>query len=724
MTSAGFTGLGLTPNAHIVPWGRLDLAYENQLPGVVRDPVGHNFVAGFGLLPNLEIAGRIAADDLQCNGFTQKNCGGARDLSAAAKIGIGLDSGNKFHIAAGAADFGGAVTYFRTYYGVLSYNEGPIEVSAGLAKRSGRGINGSKSPLNGPFGGLAWQPMPLVRGHIEYTDGNAWGGVRLYAPGQWLPAGWQASVGVNQRLTSTNLTAKSWWSLGLSIPLYKVPELGTGAAKAPLPVLAAGQYAQPTYEARNLLAAPPPAAAAPASPGLGVVTAPTNVPAPVIASKAAPSSAVRDSDLQQLAAALKARGLEDISVGRMPDGSVAILANNAAYKWNSLDALGTALGTVSRTLGHAEIAYRLVLTQRQIPLVAITGQANCLKQWINNQGQLCTAGELLTPGGGPLEPLYAGAAWVVRDLAPSWQTLRVTISPVLRTNVATEVGVLDASLGVNASVALPLWKGADVEWSRNIALNNSNDYETGGVFANRQVRSATERLALTQTVRVPLEKWLAGVNETEASRFGMGGLTAQGTVGRVGGNFDGALGALRWEPGYGLHRFTGQAGIFKNNDYKKPGTLLAGLETAKPVLLGYRYAVMPTRTYLEATGGQFMNNDRGVQFGLRQWFSDVAVNVYYKRTSFGNSAARSFVGLEMSVPIGPRQDPVYFDRVQVGGPQRFAHAIETVVGQSNAVSPGYGALPPVPTIDAVFNSDRASLAYFEDNIQRIRDAAR
>ena len=119
-----------------------------------------------------------------------------------------------------------------------------------------------------------------------------------------------------------------------------------------------------------------------------------------------------------------------------------------------------------------------------------------------------------------------------------------------------------------------------------------------------------------------------------------------------------------------------------------------------------------------------MNNDRGVQLGMRQWFADVAVNAYFRRTGFANSRARNFVGLEFSVPIGPRQDKAPSNHFQFSGTQRFAHSVELLIANPNTVSPGYGAMPPVPSIDATFNSDRASLAYFEDNIRRIRDSAR
>lgn len=702
MTPAGYTGLGITPNAHLLGWGRLEASYDNQLPGIVQNPSGHNYVLGFGLLPNLEISGRMAANDLHASCFSSPGCG-ARDLSAAFKGGIGLDAAGRFRIAAGATDIGGAVTYFRTFYGVLTYNEGPVEVSAGLAKRSGPGIAGSRSPLDGPFAAAAWTPLPWIRGQIEYTDRNAWAGVRLFAPKDWMPEGWTAYVGANQRLTDTPLTQKSWFTAGISIPLYKVPDLPGNKAKAPLPPLAGTQQAAPVYEARTLA---PPADPQPKAPA----------PAPV---------AANPEQLDSLAAELQAKGLEDIWVGVMPDGSVALRADNASYNWNSADAVGAALGAVARTLGDARVAYRLVLTQRQTPLVAVTGQANCLREWIANAATTCTAGELSTPGTGALEPLHHGAAWRVSKLQPSWKTLRLRLSPALRTNVGSELGVLDYSVGVNAGLELPLWNGARVEWRRNIPVAESSDYERNGIFGNRRIKSETERLAFTQTLRIPLEAWLAPGDDAKARRWGLAGVTAQATVGRIGSHFDGALGSVRWEPGEGRHRLSAQAGRFR---HAKFGTFDApGPRRATPVLASYRYHFTPTRTFLEGTAGQFFGNDRGFQVGMRQWFSDVAVGVYYRHSGFQNSPARHMARVELSVPIGPRREMAPAWHVQVTGTPRFTHGVETTLREpvgGNPIRPGMGALPPTPTLEETFNSDRSGLVYFEDNIRRIRDAAR
>jgi len=709
MTQAGYTGLGITPNAHLLGWGRFEATYDNQLPGIVRTtpgavrgPEGHNYVAGFGMFPNLEIAGRLAANTNSTNCFVAPGCG-LRDLSASAKVGIGLDTRGRFRVAAGVTDVGGAATNFRTYYGVLTLNEGPLEASAGLARRSGTRA-GSIAPLHGPFAAAAWQPLPWVRAHLEYTDKNAWAGVRLFAPQQWLPEGWSAYVGANQRLNSNNLTQRSWWTAGISIPMFKVPDLPGNAAKAPLPALASTQQPAPQYEARTL---PPAAPAAPAAPVVAAGAAPAAVPV----APAPLRAEVTQAQLESLAAGLRDKGLEDIHVGRMPDRSVAVRVENRNYTWNSVDAVGAALGAISRALGDTSSGYRLVVTQRQTPLVAVTGQANCLRDWLANAAPTCTAGQLVTPGGGQIDGVLAGVAWDIRAQEPVWEKLRLTMSPVLRTSVGTELGALDYALGINVGLQAPLWAGAVAELRQDVPLSNSDDFEAGRGFGSRRIRSGIERAALTQMLRLPADHW------------GMTGLSAQVSVGRFGMDYDGVTGAVRWEPGEGRHRVSAQAGWFRNRWPGVTGNL--GPRNAYPTLASYRYNVAATRTYLEATGGQFMSNDRGIQLGLRQWFSDVSLQAYYKRTKSSGSPTRQLIGLEVSVPIGPRRDTAKLGPLHLTGTPRFAHSVETVVrNTNNAVRPGVAALPPTPQLDATFNSDRASLLYFEDNMRRIRDAAR
>jgi hypothetical protein len=716
MTSAGFTGLGITPNAQLLEWGRAEASYERQLPGIPRrstglsQPSGHNYVLGFGLLPNLEVSGRLATNNFDANCF--RGCG-VRDLSAAGKVSIGLDTANRFRIAAGATDVGGAVTYFRTYYGVLTFDSDAFQTSLGIAKRSGTGIQGSRSPLHGPFASAAWQPTPLVRGHVEYSDGNAWAGVRIFAPKEWLPNAWSLSVGANVRVTGSNLTDRSWLGATLSIPLYSAPApRGTGQIMASAPQT--GQPALPSPEPARAQAQ---SAVTPRD--QRSATAAAQAPVAPVARAALPTT---DEQLMALAKELEDKGLEDIWIGRVQDGAVAVRANNGTYRWNSADALGAALGAVARTLGDSRAGYRLVLTQRQVPLVAVTGQADCLREWIMSAAVNCTAGELSTPGTMLLDSLHEGATWLVRARRPSWQTLRVAFSPVLRTTAGTEYGAFDYSLGVNVNAQLPLWAGASVDAGMNAPLASSDNFREAAIFAQRRVKTEADRLAFTQTLRLPLERWVSGT----APR-GEGALTGQLVVGRIGTYYDGGLGSVRWEPGEGRHRFSVDAGLFRNNSFDTGFGPLGTLRRANPILGSYRYSFMPTRTDVEVIAGQFMNNDRGFQAGMRQWFGDTAMNVYYKRSAFSGQRVRQLIGVSLSFPIGPRRDWRPTENLQFGGTSRFTHGLETTVREptgGNPIATGHGVRPPTPGLDATFNSDRSGLAWFEDNLRRIRDAAR
>ena len=698
LVQAGYTGLGVTPNARLLAWGKTEVNYENQLAGVFNRPAGHNYVFGFGLLPNLELAGRIAANELNSDCFSLAGCG-TRDLSGSFKFGTPLGRDGKWSAAAGVTDIGGSVTYFRSYYGVLTYDAGDLEFSGGLAKRSGPGsARGSKSPLNGPFMSAAWQPVSVLRAHVEHADGVTWAGARVYAPEQWLPAGWSASVGLNRALTSTNLTREQWWTASLSIPLYKTSSARTSAPT--LPVASAAANASPALTSDAVQ--PLPAVPAPSSQ--------TSVP------PAPPTAPLAPDAQDRLAQALVDKGLADIWIGSLPGGAIAIRADNATYAHNAVDALGAALGAIGKTLGDSQTSYRLILTQQQAPLVAVSGRADCLREWIARATASCTAGQLSTPASSDIDPLHAGADWRVRGMRPSWSMVRVSLSPALRTTVATDVGVLDYSLAAQLAARLPLWRGGSAEWAVNAAVLNSSDFESGRIYGNQRIRPGTERLTVSHTQLLPL-KGLLGQDVAP--------VLAQVSAGRASAYLDGALFNLRWEPSEGRHRLAWTGGVLQNNTYQSGNGPLGALKTAKPALGSYRYSFMPTRTDLEVAAGRFQNNDAGMQFGMRQWFSDVSVGLYYKRTAFNNQPHRQFVGIELTMPIGPRQDWQLSEHLQFGGASRFAHRVETTIRETgvNAVRFGQGVKPTVPEFDLATNSDRTGLAYFEDNLPRLRQAA-
>lgn len=748
LNASGATGLSVTPTAQLLPWGSASLGYDNE---VVGGPItnrygtsGHNLVAGFGLLPNLEISGRIASSKFNTNCYTS-NCG-TRDLSFNFKAGAPLDRDNRWHVAAGATDVGGETGFFRSMYGVLTYTPiDPLDLTVGYARR-GTAANVS-TPLTGPFASAAYRPLSWLQAHVEYVDSQAWAGARVYAPSEWLPAGWSAHVGANVRLRGDERTARSWVSVGLNVPLYKVPESRSRAAvstvttttttatvfpAAPAPApndrKAFSQNGLPVSDVplQADLSLPNPGPRPPASALLSVApTASAETVARVAASTAAsaplPPAPVTDEQLVALGEALRAKGFEDIRVGRAPDGSVAVRVNNASYNVNTADGLGVALGLIARNLAAQRAGYRLVLMQRQLDIVGVTGQADCLAQWIALGPAHCTAGQLFTPGTTAIGALLADARWVVDGRSPSWATPRIILQPVLRSTVATEYGVFDHSLALRAMLQQPLWSGAWAEVAGNTPIHDSDDFHKGQVFGNSRFVSQTDRYMVHQMFRLPVEHLFGKDNAETAALWGANALTGHVAAGRIDANYRGTYGEVRWEPGEGNHRLQAEAGRFERIQFYDANLPIH----SRTALASYRYAYTPTRTYAEVTAGQFLYNDRGVRFGIKQWFDDVAITLYVRRTKFEWAAAsRTSAGIELSIPLTPRKDmsPTY--PVQVTGNPRWSYGIETVIREgSNVLSTNQGVGANVSMLDRTFNFDRAGLTYFEDNMPRIRSAA-
>ena len=71
VAAPGYSGLGLTPSASPIDWGAISLDYGTVIPGANALGSGlergHNINLTMGVLPGLEVAARIATNDLDCN---------------------------------------------------------------------------------------------------------------------------------------------------------------------------------------------------------------------------------------------------------------------------------------------------------------------------------------------------------------------------------------------------------------------------------------------------------------------------------------------------------------------------------------------------------------------------------------------------------------------------------------------------------------------------------
>jgi hypothetical protein len=768
LSPGGYTGGALTPSARTMPYGTLGLRYDPQLVGVAPRTEGHNYVLGVGLLPYVEAVGRLAAHDLHCNLYVPGACddrGWLRDLSMSFKVAVPLDAAQRFSIAAGATDVGGAATNFRSYYGVLGWRQGAFDASIGYGRGDAR-----YAVIDGVFGRLAVRVLPTLELAAERVPDATLLSARAFLPAGWMPDRWQAYADANRRLGDSPVTAPSWLGVGVAIPLDfrghgpSIDAQRRAAEVAPRPLL--DPWGQDPRTPRDAPAsgrhgagspapgAPGPAASVASAPAVGAVgavgaggsvaTAPTAIATAATAATAtgtatpssvrgpsaidrvasgassstvpggAPTAAaavtprVSPASLARIHRVLADAGVEDVAVGeqdRADGGTVVVVrADNGAWRWSDLDAMGVVLGRVVRVLPDDNPRIRVVIGRRGVPTLSVEGTARCIEAALRTDGAECPADarpSVSASGEAAFDGALRDVRWAHRGGNPSWGRVRVGIAPGLRTAVATEYGVWDYSLAAEVNVEVPLWRGASIDARRTFPIANSGDFDDGRVYAPDRHRTVTDRVLLHQTLPIA------------------NGLSARAAVGRVFDDWRGGLGEVRWQPGDGTHRLGATIGRFVNG-----GSLRDGF-TSEPALASYRYLVAPLDWAIELTAGRFFLNDTGWSVASRHWFGDVAVTASLRSTTHPNAPqAEHFAGLQIEFPLTPRRSPS-MRWLQLQGADRWSYGIETVVGgEFNRLTGGHGIVPPVTNgLDAVHDADRSVGAFASRGWARIREAA-
>ena len=421
-----------------------------------------------------------------------------------------------------------------------------------------------------------------------------------------------------------------------------------------------------------------------------------------------PAAPVEVSALLQLQRALADAGVVDVRVGEqnVPGDAptLVVRADNGAWRWSDLDAMGVVLARVVRALSDQDRRLRVVIGRRGVPTLAVEGSVACLAASLRGAETECSAADrarLVASGEPAFADMLRDVRWLDGGSNPSWGRTRIAVAPGLRTGVATEYGVWDYSLAAEVDVEVSLWRGASIDARRTFPISHSADFNDRAVFGPDRHRAITDRVLVHQTVALA------------------NGLAARAAYGRIYDDWRGGLGEVRWQPGDGTHRVGAMVGEFRNG-----GTLRKGF-TAEPALVSYRYFVAPLDWSVELTAGRFFLNDSGWSIASRHWFGDVAVVASVRETRHPNApAGERFAGLQVELPLTPRRA---LDRrwVQLQGADRWSYGLETLVGNShNRITGGHGIVPPVTnSLDSVHDADRAYGAFAARNWVRIRDAA-
>ncbi len=572
VASLGATG-GLTiPSAYVLESGDLALSLGNyQAPRLGTFSYRRNYSMGIGLLPRVELFGRLA--DYQNplpTGPGEFDINGPRDISANLKWQLPIDLRGLPKLAVGMTDISGGAVYFNSQYVVASDEYGPLRWSLGYAK--GKLYSGDKV-LDSVFGGAEFKLGSSRATVLAETDGTQrHAGLRYYSEVlPWLGDG--QVVGTLQRSFGATTQAgravdATSFNVSLVVPLGtadKIRQARVYAAAKPLAPLAS-------------------IGAAPAAGGM-VATA--------------------QDRLDGLARALRATGLDRVRVG-MLSNQLIVEYENQRYLHNEADALGVVLGLAAE--------YAPVGTTRVHALTLKAGQ-----EMFETSVEVAAYRSFLRDGDAARakDTLGFGRLAGYDDAAVQWaageagagrrQTwLRVELKPLLNYTLGTEYGDFDYSLAVNVRSTVGLWKGAEVYADVVQRVAHSPDMEPGRVFASSLNRNGLKTLALQQSF------WLGPrlFTSVGAGQYDYDGRGAEGeSILFLPWNAD----TLHLKGSYLLRH---QANVLPR--------------TVEAYAASYRWRFNP-QTWIEAGYQQYTDRSTGPALTFTRWFSDVAVQLFARK---------------------------------------------------------------------------------------------
>jgi len=652
----GYSGLINTPTADLFDSGTFYFQYSNQseLRGSYRD--GTNFNFGVGIWDFLEISGRNMAH--------RESLNDSSDLSANIKIGIPYIPKDWFKLAIGIQDLGGVAraSLLDAKYVVASKELlGNVDISIGLGKsESGQGR------LNGIFGGISWQTNDWAKLSLEYDAADTNLGLHLSSPKHWFNNGTQLTANLLAYSSNDQLSDDFYYGVGLSIPLDSTQKYTKQQQKT-----SSSQH----YWGRDQI----------------------------------------DSldDLNKVKNELIKEGFESIKVGKVNHNTAYIELENHIYNRNQIDGLGVALGLISTEIGKEYTNFKLVLKEREVPILVITGSLTDYLGFLNNQQPLNI--EISTDTYAAQQDIQLVDSNNAND---SWLKPRFTFWPSLVSAVGTEYGMYDVSVALVSHLELPLWPGGAFSAVHMTQLAETEDFKDGRYFGDWKQKTGLQEYSLHQTFVLPYNI----KNMTFAGRYRK--------------SYDFVANEIRWQNGDGTHRVNLLTAKYENRDidtsqpYPNCNIIFLACWPAKSsaqreVMIGmYRYYSSTFDALAEIRYGQYWQQDKGVIFKLERLFGDVTVNINYRNTKVDNQEANEFIGLGFSVPLSPRKDHSN-KYVQFRGIPKWNYTVDTLVGTNlNVLTPGTGdsARMFYNLDNFYYNLDRLGKEYIYNNANRLKQA--
>lgn len=660
----GVSGLYFVPTGTSMDYGEFQFSYANMVDHAsYRPPVevgespfdGNAFSFALSPFPGLEIGMSNMGYDLDRGS----------DLIANLKYSPTFIPRNWFDFALGAVDLGGETGTQKALYAAISKEFGRFRLTAGAGVQK---QEGTLRRYEGGFSGVEYQPYPWLTAVAEHDGVNSHYGVKVRTPAGWLGGHTQlyGSAVLNSDINDN--TDTHYFGLGVRTSLFSSSSVSLDKPSSlestivdHLPWLFSGSIPEHETIVKRL------------------------------------PSQIRVEDewiidqLSRLKRALTRQGFESVWVGKEQQRLV-VRFENSVFNRNDIDALGVVMGLVTEYMPDDAKRLDLTLSKYGIPSFTFETSLAQLKEFFDGTG----AFPLLAPKTAKKQKINQ-MLWVGGSASP-YSVPRVSLSPVVKTFIGTELGVFDYSLALRSSFELPVWPGVRILADYDHQLSQSEDFERGRSFFRWSLPSRWTNLAVTKTLKLPLNIY---------SSVGYGYFK-----GAYQQEFNGFFGEATWQSIQGAHRFSFNGGLFES-------TVVEGLK--REVAVGkYRYYYDKLDLSVAVEAGQFWGQDRGAKLEFAFNFGDTTANFFVQDTD------HTLVGIGFSVPLGLRKDMTP-SAWQVKGVESFDHSTSTMVSSDsgcNCLVPGRGMLTPFGDnlSNVFFNGDRSSIMYLNMNKQRLKDA--
>ncbi len=691
LATTGMSGGATVPDGRVLPEGAIVFGFNNALepgfPGIVK---AENFQFGIGLLPFVELTGRLANYPKDHDRTL-----GHRDLSANVKVTLPRILRYQPDIAFGLNDLGGGAPLFGAKFIAVSESVGPLRLRAGVAH--------GEAYLNGPFGGadLAIGRSGLTL-FLERNSQASFAGLRYTLPPSEVLGNFRLVATALQPFRINNLGGSQ--NVGASVGVNLVMSFAENGRRSRRVVSEFSPIwtPPPGYEyAAPLL--PQAAQSTGTVMQAGVVSVSSSAIVP-----AAQQQAESDT-MQKIQSALSAAGLERVRIGM--DGSTLIVEfENHRFNQNEVDAIGIVLGVAS-SMASAEVEnVAAVVKKANMPLYMIRVDRAAYFTFTQS-GDQNDVKSLLTF---QYRPTYSdNVRWINSTDAPRGYS-RFRIVPSLLKFVGTDVGVLDYSLAADIQGFVPLWKGAELSTSFLTSLAES-DNVAHGIFGYAQQRSGLKSLTLSQSF------WLTDklLNVSSLGKFLYDDVGIQNEM----TFFTPKSGDLirmqytylrRSDQYYG--DASGAGGAFNSGDYRPRN------EVTKTGSVSYLWNYQPLGISIETSYNRYVGKDIGPMIFLNRWFGDVQAQAFVRKSNL-----ETRVGFGLAFPLTPRQGmrPGWS---HLEGAANFPLRLETRYarkGSCNCITNGIVQEMPMVYSSSInlLNQGRIGRDYLLSQLQRMREAA-